>query len=169
MTRLLAGAAAGKPFLEPVQVKGCGKVGPTGVDHYAAATLQFENDIVAEIITGIACRVPEQVSVYGTTGMLSVPNPWLPSSPCRTAREALPLDTVFPSTTIDLWPHGASEPEEIVIEVDRDLFTYEADAVAEHIDQRQSPTMSWQDTLGNIQLLDQWRAEVGVVYEQEKS
>jgi hypothetical protein len=97
-----------------------------------------------------------------------VPNPWLPSSPCRTAREPLPLDTVFPPTTIELWRPGAPEPEEIVIEVDRDLYTYEADTVAEHIPQRQAPAMSWQDTLGNMQVMDRWRAELGVVYEQEK-
>jgi hypothetical protein len=28
--------------------------------------------------------------------------------------------------------------------------------------------MSWQDTLGNMELMDRWRAEVGVVYDQEK-
>ena len=165
MARLIAGAASGEPFLDPVQVKGCAKIGPTGVDHYAAATLQFENDIVAEIITGVGCRVPSEVSIYGTDGILSVPNPWLPSSPCRGAREPLPLDTVFPPTKILLRRPGAQEPEEIVIEVDRDLFTYEADTVAENIAHRQSPTMSWQDTLGNANLLDRWRAEVGVVYE----
>ncbi len=38
MTRLIAGAASGEPFLDPVHVKGCAKIGPTGVDHYAAAT-----------------------------------------------------------------------------------------------------------------------------------
>jgi hypothetical protein len=41
--------------LNPVQVKGCAKVGPTGVDHYAATILQFENDVIAEIITGVGC------------------------------------------------------------------------------------------------------------------
>ncbi len=131
--------------------------------------LQFENDIIAEIITGVGCQIPTEVSIYGTDGMLSVPNPWLPSSPCRDANEPLPLDTVFPPTSILLCRHGASEPEEIIIEVDRDLFTYEADIVAENIVHRQSPTMSWQDTLGNMRLLDQWRREGGIVYENEKN
>ena len=167
MTRLIAGAASGQPFLDPVQVKGCAKVGPTGVDHYAAATLQFENDIIAEIITGVGCQMPTEVSIYGTDGRLSVPNPWLPSSPCRDASEPLPLDTVFPPTSIHLWRNGASQPEAVVIEVDRDLFTYEADTVAEYILKRQSPAMSWQDTLGNMQLLDRWRNEGGIIYEKD--
>jgi predicted dehydrogenase len=142
MTRLIAGAASNEPFLDPVQVKGCAKIGPTGVDHY--------------------------VSIYGTDGMLSVRNPWLPSSPCRDAREPLPLDTVFPPTSIHIRRYDAPNPEEIVIEVDRDLFTYEADTVAENIVHRQSPAMSWQDTLGNMRLLDRWRREGNIVYEVEK-
>jgi hypothetical protein len=46
--------------------------------------------------------------------------------------------------------------------VDRDLFTYEADMVATHIAQRQAPAMSWDDTLGNMRLLDRWRQEIGL-------
>jgi predicted dehydrogenase len=161
MSRLIAGAAAGKPFLNPVQVKGCGKVSPTGVDLYAAATLQFENDIVAEIITGVACAMPVETSIYGDEGMISVPNPWLPSSPARTAKQPLPLDTHFPSTIIELKPRGSQNAQQILVEPDRDLFTYEADTVAAHIANRQAPAMSWDDTLGNMRLLDQWRQEIG--------
>ncbi len=101
--------------------------------------------------------------------MINVPNPWLPSSPCRDATEPLPLDTVFPPTSIHLWLPGALEPEEIIITVDRDLFTYEADSVAENNIHRQSPAMSWRDTLGNMELLDRWRGEGNIVYESDKS
>jgi hypothetical protein len=37
------------------------------------------------------------VAVYGEEGSLSVPNPWLPASPCRRATLPLPLDTAFPT------------------------------------------------------------------------
>ena len=167
MARLVAGAASNKLFLDPVQVKACGHVGPTGVDHYAAATLQFDNGIIAEIICGVGCQMPVEVSVYGDDGILSVPDPWLPCSPCRTARAPLPPDTSFPSTTIKVWRHGERDPQEISVEADRDLFTYEADMVAAHIADRQAPAMTWDDTLGNMRLLDRWRQEVGVVYPQD--
>jgi predicted dehydrogenase len=167
MARLIAGAAADRPFLDPTEVKACGVLGPSGVDHYTAATLKFENDIVAEIITGVACRRPVETFIYGDDGMISVPNPWLPSSPARSARQPLPLDTTFPSTTIVLHTYDKDEPEEIVVDVDRDLFTYEADMVATHIAQRQAPAMSWDDTLGNMRLLDRWREEIGLVYPQD--
>ncbi|MEZ4863974.1 MAG: Gfo/Idh/MocA family oxidoreductase [Caldilineaceae bacterium] len=163
MARLVAGAAAGKPFLDPVEFKATGVVGPTGVDHYTTATLKFENDVVAEIATAVACNLPPDTVIYGSTGILTVPNPWLPSSPCRSAREALPLDTQFPPSKLLLHKRG-SEPEEIVVEADRDLFSYEADMVGAHIADRQAPAMTWGDTLGNMQTLDRWLGELGVIY-----
>jgi hypothetical protein len=30
------------------------------------------------------------------------------------------------------------------------------------------PCMTWQDSLGNMQALDQWRAAVGLVFDAEK-
>jgi predicted dehydrogenase len=167
MARLLAGAAIDRPFAEPVEVKGCGMLGPTGVDHYAAATLKFESGIVAEIITGVACRMPAEVSVYGEAGVLTVANPWLPSSPCRTAKGPLPLDTPFPAVSMSCQTHRDGRTEEIVITPDRDLFTYEADTVAAHIGDRQAPAMSWDDSLGNMRLLDRWRQEIGLEFVQD--
>ena len=166
--RLIAGAAAGEPFLEPHLVKGCARLGPTGVDHWAAATLQFDNGIVAELVCGVDCRVPSQLAVYGSAGILEVPEPWTPCSPCRHAAEPLPAATTFPPGRILLTRPGAAEPEVIAVEVDRDLFTYEADAVAAHLQARQAPAMSWLDTIGNMKLLDRWREEAGLVYEQEQ-
>ena len=101
---------------------------------------------------------------YGSEGVITIPNPWLPSSPCRGAKEPLPLDTVFPSSQIIVQSHGSVESTEIEVPADRDLFTYEADTVANHIDARQAPAMSWDDTLSNMQLLDTWREQVGVVH-----
>ena len=167
--RLLAGAAAGEPFLDPHLVKGSARLGPTGVDHYAAATLQFDNGIVAELVCGVDCRVPSQLAVYGSEGILEVPEPWTPCSPCRHAAEPLPADTTFSPGRIILTRPGAAEPETISVAVDRDLFTYEADTVAAHLEARQAPAMSWLDTIGNMKLLDRWREEVGLVYEQERS
>ncbi len=164
MARLVAGAAAGKAFLDPIEFKATGVVGPSGVDHYTTATMKFENDVIAEISTAITCNLPGETVIHGSGGILTVPNPWLPSSPCRGARVALPLDTTFPSAKLLLHKRGG-EPEEIIVEVDRDLFSYEADMVGDHIANRQAPAISWEDTLGNMQTLDKWLAELGVVYE----
>ena len=164
VVRLIAGAAEGKPFLHPTVVKATGKVGPTGVDHVAAATLKFENDIIADIVAAVEGNLGRGVSIYGSEGVITIPNPWLPSSPCRGAKQPLPLDTNFPSTKLIVQSHQSDESSEIEVSVDRDLFTYEADIVANHIDVRQAPAMSWEDTLSNMRLLDTWREEVGVVH-----
>ena len=162
--RRFAGAAEGKLFLHPTVVRATGKVGPTGVDHIAAAALKFENDIVGDIVAAVEGNVGRGVSIHGSEGIITLPNPWLPSSPCRGAKEPLPLDTVFPSSTIILESNGSDESTEIEVPVDRDLFTYEADMVANHIDARQAPAMSWDDTLSNMRLLDTWREQVGAVH-----
>ena len=163
IARKLAGAVDGKPFLNPVEVKGNGKVGPTGVDHIAVANLKFENGIIAEIVCAVECSLGSSVHIYGSEGMITIPTPWVPSSPCRGAREPLPPDTIFPPTTLIVEQYQR-ESYEITVNVDRDLFSYEADMVANHIEDRQAPAMSWDDTLGNMQLLDAWREEIGVVY-----
>ena len=164
MARKVAGAAANKPFLNPISVKANGKVGPTGVDHIAAATLKFENEIIAEIICAVECNIGSSVTIYGSGGTIMIPNPWLPSSPCRGTRTPIPPDTPIPPSQIILNSSQRGESSEITVEADRDLFTYEADMVANHIADRQAPAMSWDDTLGNMQLLDAWREEIGVVY-----
>ena len=163
MARKVAGAADNKLFLDPISVKGNGKIGPTGVDHIAAATLKFENDIIAEIICAVECNYGSNVILYGTDGTITIPNPWLPSSPCRGARTPLPPDTTFPATQLIVQSSQNRETTEVTVPADRDLFTYEADTVAAHIADRQAPAMSWADTLGNMQLLDTWREEIGVV------
>lgn len=163
MARKVAGAAANELFLNPISIKGNGKIGPTGVDHIAAATLKFENDIIAEIVCAVECNYGSNVIIYGTEGTLTIPNPWLPSSPCRGARTPLPPDTTFPATQLIVQTSQSQETTEVIVPADRDLFTYEADMVAAHIADRQAPAMSWEDTLGNMQLLDAWREAVGVV------
>ncbi len=163
--RRVAGATSGQIFLNPIEVKASGIIGESGVDYYAAAVLKFENDVIAEISTGVAARLTNDITIYGTEGILTVPNPWLPSTPCRTAREALPLDTTFPPSEIHLTKGNTSET--IVVEVDRDLFTFEADTVATYIEQRESPTMSWADSEGNMRLLDEWRSQIGLRYPQD--
>jgi aryl-alcohol dehydrogenase-like predicted oxidoreductase len=51
-------------------------------------------------------------------------------------------------------------------------FALEADGVAAAITagrcEPPSPAMTWDDTLGNLAVLDAWRKDVGVVYPQEK-
>ena len=164
--RWIAGAAQGASFAEPTSLKAHGVLAPTGVDYYTAATMAFSGDIIAEVSTAVGCNIPGELTIFGSKGNLTVDNPWLPSSPCRSAKAPLPLDTIFAPTTITI--HAGGQHETIQVDADRDLFTYEADMVADHIAERQAPAMSWDDTLGNMKALDMWRAEIGLKYVQDR-
>ena len=86
----LPGRRSGKPFADPVRVKASGVIGRSGVDTYTAATVEFPRGIIAELACGIPARCPSRRSSSARKGRLSLPNPWLPSSPARTALKPLP-------------------------------------------------------------------------------
>jgi aryl-alcohol dehydrogenase-like predicted oxidoreductase len=155
--RLVAGAAQNKPFLDPVEVKGAAYLCETGVDAYAAAVLRFDGDILAEVSGGTGLRMMNAATleIWGSEGRIYLPDPWCPS---RYNRDPVRIEV----------EHYKDGDRPVVLDCPLDLFTYEADAVAAHIDARQAPAMSWHDTIGNMETLDRWRAEVGLVYEQEK-
>ena len=153
--RLIAGAAIGKPFDEPVAFSGTGHVGAEShVDEYAVGSMKFSSGIVAQLATGTQLNLENNIRIWGTEGSIVVPSPWIVTSKPGFSK-------------IIIFKNGV--PEEVLVESDRDLYAYEADHVAEHLVQRQSPAMSWDDTLGNMRALDKWRKDVGVVYDAEKT
>jgi predicted dehydrogenase/predicted oxidoreductase len=157
MARLVAGAAAGKAFLDPVAVTGAGVLHPeSGADVYAAATLTFANNVIAQVSAGVGLTQDNVVRIYGTAGWLLVPSPWV-------------INRDGGSSKLLLHKAGATEPEEIVIE-GAPLYALEADAFAAAVRAglRDVPQMSTDDTLGNLATLDRWRAAIGLVYEAEQ-
>lgn len=157
MARLVAGAAAGKPFLDPVAVTGAGVLHPeSGVDVQATAVLKFENNVIAQVSTGVGLTQDNVVRIYGTDGWVLIPSPWVIN------RDGGPSKLL-------LHKAGASAPEEIVVE-GAPLYALEADAFAAAVRAglRDVPQMSTDDTLGNLATLDQWRAAIGLTYEAEK-
>ena len=66
---------------------------------------------------------------------------------------------------------GENDPREIVVDASATSFTYEADAFGNALlsgkRQAPAPAIRWDDSLGNIRTLDQWREQVGLVYESE--
>lgn len=156
MARLLAGAAAGLPFLDPVEVTGAGQLHPqTGVDVVAAATLKFATGLVAQIAASIGVSQDNSLWIYGTGGRLHVPAPWIPPSNGAEARMSL---------------HRQGRTEEISVVTPDPLYALEADAFAAAVAAglAEVPAMSVDDSLGNMAALDRWRAAIGLLYEQEK-
>ncbi len=76
MSRLIAGAAAGKDFADPTELKATAHLGQTGVDEWAIASLKFPGDILAQLSTGISVNQENIVRIFGTEGHILLPNPW---------------------------------------------------------------------------------------------
>lgn len=158
MSRLVAGAAARRAFLDPVEVSGAGVLHPeSGVDVYAAATLKFPNGIIAQVAAGVGLTLENVVRIHGSAGWLLVPSPWV-------------VNREGGASKLLLHRAGAAAPEEIVIEAGP-LYALEADAFARAVRSGASdvPEMSTADTLGNLATLDRWRAAIGLTYEAEKA
>ncbi|GCE17378.1 aldo/keto reductase [Dictyobacter kobayashii] len=152
IARLVAGAAIGKPFADPTRVTATGHIGEAShVDEYTVASLAFPGGIVAQLMTGVRVNAENEVRIYGSEGSITLPTPWNPGAG---------------QTTKVIVKHNG-EVTEHSFET-QDLYGAEADTVAAHLAERQSPTMSWEDTLGNIRTLDQWRAALGLSYPSEQ-
>ncbi len=160
MARLIAGVATGKPFADPTKVFGAGHIGKTGADEWASALLQFPGDIVAEVSGSVMVAQDNTVRIFGSTGWLEAKSPWF----C-TGREGGTADIVIHR------PDGKHET--VTVEEKRWLYTFEIDAVAKAIragkQEFDPPGMSWANTLGNMRVLDKWRAAIGLHYDFEKS
>ena len=152
--RLIAGAALGMPFAEPVSFSGAAALhSGSGVDAYASALMTFPGDILAEVSCGIGLQRDNAAWIYGSDGWLQIPVPWIPNREGGRSR-------------ILLQKRGAPSPEEIVIETEEFLYGMEADAVAQAIADglREVPEVTAEDTLGTMAVLDRWRAAVGLEY-----
>ncbi|MDB5300270.1 MAG: oxidoreductase domain protein [Phycisphaerales bacterium] len=156
MARLVAGVANGRNFAEPIELQAVGHLGTTGVDEYTAAVLKFPGDIIAQLSAGVQVEQENTVRIYGTKGHIHLPTPWAPARNGGMSK---------------FFVHHAGEehPQEIVTGPTPFLYSIEADLVAESIPRRQAapPAMSWDDTLGNMRTLDQWRKAIGLRYRFE--
>ncbi len=154
--RMVAGAARGLAFAEPLDMKALGHVVYTGVDAYTSAIMRFPGNIIATISTAVQLNQANHANIYGTEGHLHIPDPWFGTGASGVSKMML---------------YRPGQPvEEITVNADMGIYALEADAVAEAIKQglQESPHMSWNDTLGNMRCLDNWRFGVGVTYPMEK-
>ncbi len=160
ISRLIAGAALGLPFADPLAVTGAGSLQlETGVDAWAVGTLKFAGGIVATIATGIGVNQENVVRIFGSEGNIVLPNPYVAS------REGAAPGRIVVN-------RKGEQSREITVESTVTSFSHEADVCGNAIRtghrEAESPAMSWADTLGNIRAQDAWRAAIGLTYNSEK-
>ncbi|SNB84714.1 MULTISPECIES: aldo/keto reductase [unclassified Agrobacterium] len=159
MVRLIAGAVDGKPFAEPEKVAGAAHLGQSGVDEWASAVLKFSNGIVAEVSCSIMAGQDNVLRIIGSEGRIEVKDFWFAAGhKGGTGR-------------IDIF--RGDKVETVELPEDRWLYSFEVDAAGEAIRQGKkefdAPGMGWGDSLGNLRVMDQWRASVGLEYSVEKA
>ncbi len=157
-SRLIAGVALGKKFLNPLEVNGEARIGDTGVDEIASAILKFGNGITAEVSTAILQDMKNNAIIEGSEGFIELDQPWDPG------RDKGPYNSKIKI-------HSSGKEEIIEFKGPEHLFFFEAELSSQVIlKQRQEvphPGMTWEDTLGNLKVLDEWRKTVGYSLPQD--
>ncbi len=158
LARLVAGAARGNPFLNPVDVRGVAHIGERSrVDQQATAALKFPGGCVAALSCGTQVQVDNTFRIWGSEGNISIPVPW--HIPAKDAR-------------LLVQRKGENTPTELLIDSPAPLYTQQVDLVANAVQNRdveaKHPAMTWADTLGNMAALDAWRADVGLSFDCER-
>jgi predicted dehydrogenase len=146
--RILAGLVEGVPFAEPVRLEAVGRFGPTGADEITSAFLTFGSGLTAEVTSAVFHDVGTTAVVFGDGGKIVLPDPWIPQS----KRQAL-------ETGFTIFRDGAA-PEAVTIRTEMPTYAIQAELVADSLPAPEAawPAMSWSDTLGNMRVLDTWRA-----------
>ncbi len=152
LSRIVAGVSLGKKFINPISISAKARIGETGVDEIASATLTFEKDIIAEVSTAIMQNMDNNAVIKGQYGTIIIDDPWMPG------KNGGPYNTKIRIITND-----KEEIEEF--KGPEHLFFFEAELASQTISKQRSevpfPGMTWDDSLGNIQVLDLWRKEIG--------
>ncbi len=152
LARLIAGAAESAPFANPVSVKGTGMLAQTGVDAVAYGLLTFASGFTAEIAVAVARNMDNRAVITGPKGQIVIDDPWVPG------RNAGPSTTKLHITL------GTQTRTEVLGD-ERMLFAFEAEhvskAIAAGLLQAPHPAPSHADSIGNNELLDKWRSELG--------
>ncbi|MBB3386531.1 MULTISPECIES: aldo/keto reductase [unclassified Rhizobium] len=159
MARLIAGAVDGKPFLDPEKVSGVGHLGQTGVDEWASAVLKFHSNVIAEVSCSIMANQDNTLRIIGSDGRIEVKDFWFASGHKGGIGK------------IEVIKGG--ETQTIEVKEERWLYSFEVDAAGDAIRAGQKefayPGISWADSIGNLKVLDQWRASIGLEYGVEKA
>jgi len=150
-SRLVAGKALGKKFMNPVILDAVAKIGETGVDEISHATLDFDGKITADASTAIRQNMDNNAIITGTKGSIVMNDPWQPG------RNGGPYHSTISIIKDD-------QKEIIDFKGPEHLFFFEAElasqSIIKHKQELPYPGMTWEDTLGNLKTLDDWRKKI---------
>ena len=149
LARLIAGIQTGTGFAEPETVSGAMFLGAGGVDEWSAATLRFQSGVIVQLRCSITVPQENSLRIWGKRGSISV------RSPCLAGVED------EPSASICIERPGQRPASIDFGQVELPFVTQIRNvAVAVRGRRRELdwPAMGWADSIGNMSVLDAWRA-----------
>jgi predicted dehydrogenase len=134
---------------EPELARGVAHIDPRlRVDLHATGVLRFPGGAVASFACGNQCgEVHTEAHIHGSEGRILVTDPWGP------VEDGAPIVV----TTRE-------QVQTLDVKLGSDLYANEALEVARHLDARQTPLMSWEDSLGQARTMDALRADMGLTF-----
>ncbi len=140
---------------EPTSLSYSARIGKNKYDEVGVGTLSFSDGRYSHFGTAFHLALANQAIVYGTEGHLVVDDPW----------------KVRPGSKVRLYKPYSLEPYETHdFSTSNDmLYAHEADEVAACVGKKESSRVTWADTLGQMQALDQLRASAGLKFDGEEA
>lgn len=118
-----------------------------GYDDHGVGLLEFPGELRASFGTAVHVNLANSATIFGDNARIHLPSPWFCKGPIlltdKDGTREIPFDDVP-----DLWGNQAG-------------------VVTRYLEQRESPTMTWADTLGNMRALDALRDSAGLRFESE--
>jgi predicted dehydrogenase len=151
MARAVVGAARGRAHAEPVGLTAKGTLGPTGVDEWTVAQLDFGDGVTATVRCGIRVDDANTVTITGSRGSVVVTDPWFGDG------SQLIVRTVDGETRTSSFP-------------DAQPYALEAAATIAALRDGtgEAAEITLDDSVGTARVLDQWRAAIGLRYPFER-
>jgi aryl-alcohol dehydrogenase-like predicted oxidoreductase/predicted dehydrogenase len=151
LARAVVGAARGRAFAEPLAVTAKGTLGPTGVDEWTLAQLDFGDGVTAAVRCGVRVDDANIATITGSRGSIVLTDPWFGDDAELTVRtvDGETRTLSFPGAQ----PYGLEAAATIAALRDG---TGEAAEI------------SLDDSVGTARVLDQWRAAIDLRYPFER-
>ena len=136
---------------EPTAVRALGRLTDQGVDALAGGVMQHVSGAITTFMTSLDAMSDLTARVVGTEGRIAVAAPYW-----------------FPTEYTITRPDGG-EPE--TVEIENRALAHEPEHVTERIRAGaiESDIQTWSATISNMELMDEIRRQLGVVYPSERS
>lgn len=151
---------------EPTHVHATSRLNDDGVDILTTGSMHFPNDVLASFTCGMTLHADNSAYICGDEGYITIPIPWKPP----TQQATFTLNRGTPPRMDQARGAVTAGPmsKQVHVDADRPLYAMEADDFAAVVMDGAPRTITQEDTLANMHVLDQLRASAGVIFDGDE-